>query len=1038
LATAIVNNCFTTPPVEESGYRALRQQIAEQLDNPTTLVILDGLDERAGACEALIKQATTGNHKLLMLSRFYGIELESQMADIRVEHVGLSEEQMRDYVKEETVSGLLPVQSGELLSLLDQRHSIAEIAQVPVNLQILCFLWRDQVLQSSVHEAVDQGSLPALYQVVAREVWKRYVARAKALRLPAEVRETMFDTLGKIALEALQKGQLLISQERVDALIEASTLQYPTNMNVQDSGFLLLQWLKGSGLYQFPHLTFQEYFGGRWLAKKFFSSEGEDREEAEDFIRENQYVPRYGRLFSFMAGEAASRPNKKSQRNFDSIVALTHTGSQDLVGVQHLLLQMRLFNEYLCISGLNTKKEESPELEKVDASLKQWLVRGIDESRENAGIYASISLLPLLQTAMQDFRAITRIVAPKCLEVLLKASKEEGHYFIDHIKPVFVKVAQVAPEQCLDTLLEASKDLNRDVRWTTTEALGKVAQAVPQLASKCLDPLLEAIKDKDQIVFSSANGALVKVAKAVPQLASKCLDPLLEVIKDDSRDLRSFTIEAVGEVAQVAPELAFKYLDPILKASKDDREYIRSSAIEALGKIAQVAPELVPKYLDTFLEASKDSNKYVRKAAVVVLGEMAQKNPQLAPRVLDYLLEARKKENQKGVSSYDSQAKKMLLKVVQVAPQQCLGTLLEVGKEEYWRVRGLIKQALGELAQAAPELAPRCLKVLLETSIGLEKNIIWTTAKAFSKAAQAAPQQCLNTLLKASKDEEVREATAIALVAVVQVAPWLAPEVGTKHLEQLLEVSKVQGIDISRATNKVLGEITQEAPQQSLEILLKASKDEDWNVRYAAQKALIKGVQSAPEQCLDTLLEASKDPDPSVRRATIEALGKVAQAAPQLVSKCLAPLLKASEDQDKDVRITTARALAEVVKIVPEVVPKVAPKCLAFFLEASKDTYQGSPTALSNGTHYENVIESATAALTAVLRAAPKLAPKYLETLLRASKDSNEYFRSVTFRSATTRVLEVGSPSSARTSAPMPRTYFRSEQELEEFKCIFP
>ena len=42
LATAIVNNCFTIPPSEEEAYKRLRQQISEELDKPTTLVVLDG------------------------------------------------------------------------------------------------------------------------------------------------------------------------------------------------------------------------------------------------------------------------------------------------------------------------------------------------------------------------------------------------------------------------------------------------------------------------------------------------------------------------------------------------------------------------------------------------------------------------------------------------------------------------------------------------------------------------------------------------------------------------------------------------------------------------------------------------------------------------------------------------------------------------------------------------------------------------------------------------------------------------------------
>jgi hypothetical protein len=56
LATAIVNLCFT-PPTAEEDYKGLLKYVDKELKKPTTLVILDGLDERAGACESLIGQA---------------------------------------------------------------------------------------------------------------------------------------------------------------------------------------------------------------------------------------------------------------------------------------------------------------------------------------------------------------------------------------------------------------------------------------------------------------------------------------------------------------------------------------------------------------------------------------------------------------------------------------------------------------------------------------------------------------------------------------------------------------------------------------------------------------------------------------------------------------------------------------------------------------------------------------------------------------------------------------------------------------------
>ena len=65
LAAAIANHCF--PLMEEDEYKRLRRQISEELEKPTTLLVLDGLDERCGTSEKLLEQALGGRHKLLHL-----------------------------------------------------------------------------------------------------------------------------------------------------------------------------------------------------------------------------------------------------------------------------------------------------------------------------------------------------------------------------------------------------------------------------------------------------------------------------------------------------------------------------------------------------------------------------------------------------------------------------------------------------------------------------------------------------------------------------------------------------------------------------------------------------------------------------------------------------------------------------------------------------------------------------------------------------------------------------------------------------------
>ena len=48
LATAVVRQCFKLAGGEECGFMRLRKIVEETLKKPTTLVVLDGLDESSG------------------------------------------------------------------------------------------------------------------------------------------------------------------------------------------------------------------------------------------------------------------------------------------------------------------------------------------------------------------------------------------------------------------------------------------------------------------------------------------------------------------------------------------------------------------------------------------------------------------------------------------------------------------------------------------------------------------------------------------------------------------------------------------------------------------------------------------------------------------------------------------------------------------------------------------------------------------------------------------------------------------------------
>ena len=110
-----------------------------------------------------------------------------------------------------------------------------------------------------------------------------------------------------------------------------------------------MQSIEGK-FYQFPHITFQEYFAGRWLARLFLE---EKRNKVKEWLDAHKYEPQYGRTLSFLAGEVSKQLSEESAEvqhsTLQQLLELLDAGPVELVGVQQTLMQVRLLAEWLCL-----------------------------------------------------------------------------------------------------------------------------------------------------------------------------------------------------------------------------------------------------------------------------------------------------------------------------------------------------------------------------------------------------------------------------------------------------------------------------------------------------------------------------------------------------------------------------------------------------------------------------------------------------------------------------------------------------------------
>ena len=579
LSTAIVNNCFTHPPSDEDEYKQLRKHIEEELKKPTTLVILDGLDERAGASEEILRQAQdqTARHKLLMLSRPYGIDEARRLSEIEIEHVGFNRVQLLFYVLAEVSDRKRAL---ELLDYIDKHENIRSIANVPVNLQILCALWQDP--HAGISHELKQGSLPGLYSRFTEWVWNRYT---KKWNLKDETCDGLFAILGKVGLDALEQGQLQISPD----LIQKYAKTGRAKDELKDAGFLLLQYVgededKQRGFYEFPHLTFQEYFAGRALAQQFLSADKEDQEAACKLVSKHKYKGSYGRTLTFMAGEVS---RVKGAWGIEKLLVLLEK-EQEIVGVQHLLLQLRVVHEWLCMAG-EAAEDELAELEErfhMLASLEAWFVRAFTHVRlegYDAG-RPGRDLLGLLQSSLQTFGSIARY-APELLELFKKTAQgPHGAVRLAAVSSLGGVLAGAHDE--VRAMLQAMADDrydSRDIQQAAGEALREATGA-------------ESTQDETAVGGGAAQGSLGEARESTSQSPEALLEQLRQAARaarheeDDAlRSARGSLVQAVAAATQESQDQESQekfgaLLDLLLPAAKDYNVYVRAAALEALLK----------------------------------------------------------------------------------------------------------------------------------------------------------------------------------------------------------------------------------------------------------------------------------------------------------------------------------------------------------------------------------------------------------------------------------------------------------------------
>ena len=162
-----------------------------------------------------------------------------------------------------------------------------------------------------------------IYNDMISFVWKRFEEKPEAR---VANKAAIFQDLEKIAFESLRGGQILIEQQIVENYASSTY----ASRHFRESGLLLLV-LEGQE-YQFPHLTFQEYFAGRYIARSLKQKGSDEETRVLEFVQEGKYNEKHALTLSF-AMHAFARG--RSRNALKEILTIFDQDPIEVLGIQH-------------------------------------------------------------------------------------------------------------------------------------------------------------------------------------------------------------------------------------------------------------------------------------------------------------------------------------------------------------------------------------------------------------------------------------------------------------------------------------------------------------------------------------------------------------------------------------------------------------------------------------------------------------------------------------------------------------------------------
>ncbi|MBY0544242.1 MAG: NACHT domain-containing protein [Gammaproteobacteria bacterium] len=350
------------------------------------LILCDGYDEIAGLekkypwvsdlFETIFKMG-----RVLLTSRPMPLHVgQNRQFDRELECMGFMSDDIEHYVSEYLNNVKKEYEIPLLISFLRSQPSLWGIAHIPINLELICWSWKENKLSNATH------TLSALYEEIVSALKERNEDDNKQpFPISSELKEHALAFLAKLADAAMQRKNVLFSRKFLNVRLKAYHCEHAKD--VESSSILAasiqLGLLKSTGKvdgyaktlpesYCFVHLSFQEFFAARYYMQHFLYPVQNKSEAILTECMQYKYEPQYQLMWWFLSGllYQAGQNDSSHQAGLTWFWQALHTFPHDAIGTYHLALIAHCLEE--CEAN-QTLLELSPYLQQQVHFFITWL-----------------------------------------------------------------------------------------------------------------------------------------------------------------------------------------------------------------------------------------------------------------------------------------------------------------------------------------------------------------------------------------------------------------------------------------------------------------------------------------------------------------------------------------------------------------------------------------------------------------------------------------------------------------------------------------